>query len=176
MINSQLSMFDRFLFRKAENTDEDFEVYLNIKSEKDAVAFSGFSTAPNRELFRQVYDKLLNAADEYLYYLLDREQCSEVVGTFHLKQKDEETAEVGGYNVFEKYRGMALGYIMMLKIKDICKQKGYLYLASEVAENNIASIKSIERSGAHFTGEFDLRTLPIFGGDIRFLHYMDDLY
>lgn len=166
---------ERFVFRKAENTNEDFEVYLSIKSEKDAVAFSGFSTAPNRERFRQVYDKLMSRQNECLYYLVDLEQDCDVAGTFHLVMKDEETAEVGGYNVFEKYRGLALRNLMMLKIKDICKQSGYRYLASDIAENNIASIKSIERSGAHFTGEYDMRTLPVFGGDIRFLHYIDEL-
>ena len=169
------NLSERFAFRKAENTEKDFEAYFIIKSEKDAVAFSGFSAAPNRELFRQVYDKLMNSQNECLYYLVDQERDCEVAGTFHLVKKDDETAEVGGYNVFEKYRGLALGNLMMLKIKDICKQSGYRYLTSEIAENNIASIKSIERSGAHFTGEYDMRTLQVFGGEIRFLHYIDEL-
>lgn len=70
---------------------------------------------------------------------------------------------------------MHLGYLMMLKIKDICNQMGCIQLVSAVAENNIVSIKSIERSGAHFTGEYDMRTLPVFGTDVKFLHFVLEL-
>ena len=35
--------------------------------------------------------------------------------------------------------------------------------------------KSIERSGAHFTGEYDMRTLPVFGTDVKFLHFVLEL-
>lgn len=166
---------ERFVFRKAENTDNDFEAYLSIKSEKDAIAFSGFSTAPNREHFRQVYEKLMKSSNEYLYFLVDMDHDKEVAATFCLRKKDNVVAEIGGYHVLEKYRGMHLGYLMMLKIKDICKQMGCIQLVSAVAENNIASIKSIERSGAHFTGEYDMRTLPVFGTDVKFLHFVLEL-
>lgn len=168
-------MQKRFTFRKAVNTDKDFEAYLSIKSEKDAVAFSGFITAPNRERFRQAYEKLMKSSNEHLYFLVDLEHDDAVAATSCMREKDDMVAEIGGYHVFEKYRGMHLGCLMILKIKDICKQMGYRQLVSAVAENNIASIKSIERSGAHFTGEYDMRTLPVFGGDIRFLHYIDEL-
>lgn len=171
-----MEILKQFEFRKAELTEQDFEIYLQIKSDKDAIAYSGFNSAPDAKVFRKVYERILNSENEYLYYLCDAHANNKVAGTFHFSRKDNVTAEGLGYNVFPEYRGKGLGWVMMHKINNLCQSMGFLHRLSYVAETNIASIKNLEKSGAYYTGEYDMRDLPALGKQVKYLHYITDLF
>lgn len=168
-------LLKRFCFRKVDNTDSEFEIYYKIKCDKEAVAYSGFATPPDKDKFRQVFNRILSDSQQKLYYLCDVENANRVAATFHYKENDVETVEGLGYNVFPEYRGMGLGWLMMKKMNELCASQGYKYRLSRVSENNIASIKNLEKSGAYPTGEYEYRELPACNRKDKYLFYVTDL-
>jgi len=168
-------LLNRFQFRKAENTLDDFELYLSIKSDKEAVAFSGFKTAPDRDKFKEVYKRIMSNEKQVLLFFFDTEKNNQVCSSFHYEILDEERVEGLGYNVFPEFRGNRLGWVMMQKVNALCKEQGYKYRMSYVAESNLPSIKNLEKSGARPTGKVVLKTLAAFNREERYLEYVTDL-
>lgn len=166
---------NRFFFREAVASEEDFLIYLHIKSDAEAVRFSGFTTAPDPERFHKVYDDILNDSKRHLLYLCDKENNNAVAATFHYRENDEETVEGLGYNVFPEYRGMSIGGLMMKLVNEKCASEGFKYRLSYVAENNIPSIKNLEKSGAYPTGKVEYREWPSTGEKVKYLEYVKEL-
>lgn len=166
---------ERFIFRDALPTEEDFLVYLRIKSDEEAVKFSGFKTAPDPVKFRGVYDRIMNDPKQHLLYLCDTENNETVASTFHYQENDEETVEGLGYNVFPEYRGHGLGGLMMRLVNEKCASEGFKYRLSIVAESNIPSIRNLEKSGAYPTGKYEMRWLDALGREEKYLFYIKEL-
>jgi len=173
--NNYQEMMRRFKFRPAKNNESDYEIYYRIKSDQEAINFSGFKTAPDREKFHNVFCRIFEEENTFLYYLCDTENDNTVCATFHFKKVDPTTAEGLGYNVFPAYRGLGLGRIMMDKVNSICREMGCTRRLSLVSENNIPSIKNLEKSGAYPTGEYEMRELPAFGRKDKYLYYVTEL-
>lgn len=166
---------NRFFFREALNTESDFQIYLRIKSDTDAVAYSGFSSAPDPVKFRMVFERIMNDAKQHLLYLCDRENKDAVAATFHYCENDEVTVEGLGYNVFPEYRGLSLGGLMMRLVNEKCAAEDFKYRMSYVAESNIASIRNLEKSGAYPTGKFEYKELAALGRKEKYLEYVKEL-
>lgn len=166
---------NRFFFRDAVNTEEDFQIYLRIKSDEDAVKFSGFATAPDPIKFRTVFDRIMNDSKQHLLYLCDNENNDAVAATFHYCENDEVTVEGLGYNVFPEYRGLSLGGLMMRLVNEKCSAEGFKYRLSYVAESNIPSIRNLEKSGAYPTGKFEYKEMAAMGRKEKYLEYVKEL-
>ena len=166
---------ERFHFRDALPTNEDFLIYLRIKSDEEAVKFSGFKTPPDPVKFRAVYDRIMNDPKQHLLYLCDDENNGTVASSFHYQENDEETVEGLGYNVFPEYRGLGLGGLMMRLVNNKCATEGFKYRLSVVAESNIPSIKNLEKSGAFPTGKYEMRWLEALGREEKYLFYIKEL-
>ena len=165
----------RFYFREALPTEEDFLIYLKIKSDEEAVKFSGFKTAPDPVKFRGVFDKIMENPTQHLLYLCDKENNDAVASSFHYQENDSETVEGLGYNVFPEYRGLGLGGLMMLLVNERCASEGFKYRLSIVAESNIPSIKNLEKSGAYPTGKYEMRWLEALEREEKYLFYIKEL-
>ena len=168
-------ILDRFYFIDALPTEEDFLIYLRIKSDEEAVKYSGFKTAPNPIKFRGVFDKIMEDPKQHLLYLCDKENLGAVASTFHYQENDKETVEGLGYNVFPEYRGLGLGGLMMRLVNKKCASEGFKYRLSIVAESNIPSIKNLEKSGAYPTGKYEMRWLDALGREEKYLYYIKEL-
>ena len=172
-------MMRRFRFRPAKNNESDYEIYYRIKSDQEAINFSGFKTAPDREKFYNVFCRIFEEENTFLYYLCDTENDNtEKWGDMDagiLSMGLMVAAEGLGYNVFPAYRGLGLGRIMMDKVNSICREMGCTRRLSLVSENNIPSIKNLEKSGAYPTGEYEMRELPAFGRTDKYLYYVTEL-
>lgn len=165
----------RFHFREAVASDEDFQIYLRIKSDAEAVKFSGFSSAPDPVKFRTVFDRIMNDNKQHLLYLCDSENNDAVAASFHYCENDEVTVEGLGYNVFPEYRGLSLGGLMMKLVNERCASEGFKYRLSYVAENNIPSIRNLEKSGAYPTGKVEYREWKSSGEKVKYLEYVKEL-
>ena len=165
----------RFFFREALPTEEDYLIYLKIKSDEDAIKYSGFKTAPDPEKFRGVFNRIMEDPKQHLLYLCDKENNDTVASSFHYQENDSETVEGLGYNVFPEYRGLGLGGVMMRLVNDRCASEGFKYRLSIVAESNIPSIKNLEKSGAYPTGKFEMRWLDALGREEKYLFYIKEL-
>lgn len=168
-------LLDRFKYRYAENTEKDFEIYFQIKSDSKAIEFSGFKTAPDKEKFRLVFQKIFEDNSQHLLFFIDTENNDEVCSTFHYRDVDEETVEGLGYNVFPEYRGNRLGWLMMHTVNELSKNLGFKYRLSYVAESNLPSIKNLEKSGAKPTGKYTYRRLEALKKEEKFLEYITEL-
>ena len=166
---------NRFHFRDAVATEDDFQIYLRIKSDVEAVKFSGFSSAPDPEKFRGVFDGIMNDEKQHLLYLCDGENNEAVAATFHYRENDELRVEGLGYNVFPEYRGLSLGGLMMKLVNEKCAAEGFKYRMSYVAESNIPSIRNLEKSGAYPTGKFEYKELAALGRKEKYLEYVKEL-
>ena len=98
-----------YQLREALNNNSDFDAYLNIKSDREAIVFSGFAKAPDADVFRNVYERIMTSGNEKLYFLCDNEVDDRVVASFHLGLVSENEAEIMGYNVLPQYRGKGVG-------------------------------------------------------------------
>lgn len=165
-------ILSRFQFRLAENNDTDFDTYYRIKCDKKAVEFSGFNSAPDRTKFYEVYQRIMSNDKQVLLFFMDTEKDNQICSTFHYEILDEERVEGLGYNVFPEYRGNRLGWVMMHKVNTLCKEQGFKYRISYVAESNLPSIKNLEKSGACPTGNVVMKTLAAFDREERFLEYV----
>lgn len=166
---------NRFYFRKAVASDEDFLIYLRIKSDAEAIKYSGFKTAPDPEKFKVIYDRIMTDEKQHLLYLCDKENRNTVAASFHYRENDEVTVEGLGYNVFPEYRGMSLGGLMMRLVNEKCASEGFKYRLSYVAESNIPSIRNLEKSGAYPTGKFEYKELASLGRKEKYLEYVKEL-
>lgn len=166
---------ERFYFREALPTEEDFLIYLRIKSDEEAVKYSGFTTPPDPQRFHVVYDSIMGDEKRHLLFLCDKENHDTVAASFHYRENDEETVEGLGYNVFPEYRGMSLGGLMMRLVNEKCASEGFKYRLSYVAESNIPSIRNLEKSGAYPTGKFVLKDMASLGRKEKYLEYVKDL-
>lgn len=166
---------NRFYFRNAVASEEDFQIYLRIKSDDEAVKFSGFSSAPDPVKFRSVFERIMNDNKQHLLYLCDAENDGAVAATFHYCENDEVTVEGLGYNVFPEYRGLSLGGLMMRLANEKCAAEGFKYRLSYVAESNIPSIRNLEKSGAYPTGKFEYKELAALGRKEKYLEYIKEL-
>ena len=166
---------DRFYFREAVASDADYEIYLRIKSDAEAVKFSGFAAPPDPEKFRTVFDRIMNDSKQHLLYLCDKENDNAVAATFHYCENDEVTVEGLGYNVFPEYRGMSLGGLMMQLVNEKCASEGFKYRLSYVAESNLPSIRNLEKSGAYPTGKYEYKELAYMGRKEKYLEYVKEL-
>ena len=175
MLQEDIEKLGRYEFRPAINNTEDFEIYLKIKSDSEAIKYSGFKEAPDRAKFLLYYSKLLLNKNQHLLFLMDKVNDNKVCATFHYQDIDNNTVEGLGYNVFPEYRGRGLGWVMMEKVNMFCRALGYKYRLSKVAETNVASIKNLEKSGAKFTGKIEYRDLLALNRVEKYLIYIKEL-
>lgn len=166
---------NRFYFREALPIEEDFLIYLRIKSDEEAVKYSGFTTPPDPQKFHSVYDSIMEDEKRHLLFLCDKDNNNKVAASFHYRENDEDTVEGLGYNVFPEYRGMSLGGLMMRLVNEKCAAEGFKYRLSYVAESNIPSIRNLEKSGAYPTGKFQYKDMASLGRKEKYLEYVKEL-
>lgn len=58
ILQDNIEKLNQYDFRTAINNIEDFEIYLRIKSDQEAIKYSGFKEAPNRQRFQYYYSRL----------------------------------------------------------------------------------------------------------------------
>lgn len=156
-----------------EATLEDFESYYRIKCQKDAILWSGFSTAPNKEKLLVHYkEKIINNPNTYLFYLWND---YEIIGSLQGSRVDADIVEIGASNVFQKFQG--LGYVQDLTSLFIQQMKklGYKKAICWVSDRNKPSEYNTKINKFVKTEDFEDRSLPLLGGKHRFYKWEKQL-
>jgi hypothetical protein len=161
---------------KEANSLDDFDAFLALKSQKDAIKWSGFETAPDSVKFKQYYiDKILNNPKTHVFFLCDAdmEGCP-VVGYRQYDQVSEEVIEVRGTVIKKNYQGTdALEALNSLLAKHY-NEKGYKAFSAWISEKNKASEYNSVRSGWTKTDEYEIRNLPLLGGEHKFYKWIKE--
>ena len=165
-----------YSLREATSLD-DFDAFLALKSQKDAIKWSGFSTAPERESFRKYFiERILNDSSTHVFFLCDNciEGCP-VVAYRQYNQLSDDEVEVRGTTIKKSYQGTdALGALNSLL--DIhYKEKGFRKFTTWISEKNKASEINAVNMGWIKTEIFETRNLPLLGGEHKFFKWVKEL-
>lgn len=157
---------------KVESID-DFEDYLKIKSDPTAIQWSGFSTAPDPEKLKKHFQHLLDDCfpkGDILVYLKD-EQTGELMGYDLMTKIDDETIESSGHSILSAHQGKGLGTILFSLLVPFARNLGYKKFTGWISENNIGSIKNVERNGFVKTSESKVVRLEAMDREDVFYKY-----
>lgn len=165
-----------YILREANSTD-DFDAFLALKSQKDAIKWSGFETAPDPERFKQYYiEKILNNPKTHVLFLCDADEkdCPIVAYTQYDDISPIEV-EIRGTVIKRQYQGTdAYGELNRLTMEHHI-HKGHKIFVTWASENNIASVVNMLKEGYIQTDVFDVRNLPLLGGEHRFFKFIKEI-
>lgn len=152
----------------------DFEDYLAIKSDPTAILWSGFNSAPDREKLLSHFKGLLPDIQEkkkFLVFLKD-EETNSLIGYDLMTKMDDETVESSGHSILSTWQGKGMGTLLFSHLVEYARELGFKYFTGWVSDQNIGSIKNIERNGFVKTEESRTVHLSAFDRDDIFHKYV----
>lgn len=155
------------------NSINDFDDYLKIKSDPTAVLWSGFATAPDPVRLKAHFQHLLDDCfpkGDILVYLKD-DETNEVMGYDLMTKIDDKTIESSGHSILSNHQGKGLGTELFKLLVEYARDLGYKKFTGWISENNIGSIKNVERNGFVRTEESRLVKLSAFDREDKFYKY-----
>lgn len=132
----------RIQFERITTTDY-FNDYLRIKSDSQAVAWSGFDTPPDSLYLKSYFENLI-ISDRKVYFLIIDETP---VGYCQFSINEEGICELDGYSVLSEYGGHGYGYLMIIMLLFILESENQQGIIAWVSENNHSSLRCLEKSG-----------------------------
>lgn len=159
----------KYLRRVSEMTD--FDEYFDIKSDPNAILWSGFATAPDKEKLKLHFQKLITNENVYLFFLVDRE-TNEVVGYDQMVKINENTVESAGHSIKTQYARQGFGNLLLRLVVAKAKELQFKSIIGWISENNIGSIRNFINSGFVRTDEpYRMVRLEALGREDRFFMY-----
>ena len=157
-------------YKKA--TENEFEDLYKIKCDKANIQWGGFKEAPNRINFLKWYKSQLisNKRSIYLVY-----EGNEVCAFFYIDKIDNRTYELSSSGVLSVFSGRGIGTYTVNTRIDIIRSLGGKICITWIAENNIGSYKRFEKIGFVRTDEYEVRNLPLLGGEHKFYKWVKKL-
>lgn len=165
-----------YIIREAKTLD-DFDAFLALKSQKDAIKWSGFETAPDPIRFKQYYiEKILNNPITHLIFLCDAdEEGCPIVGYNQYDDVVEGEIEIRGTVIKKNYQGTdareCFNHLLTQHHKDLGHNKRITW----ISEKNKASEMNAACVGWTKTDVFEVRNLPLLGGEHRFFKWVLNL-
>lgn len=150
-------------------TLSDFEDFYRIKCDKENIAWGGFTKAPERESFYTWYVQQLASDRRWIYLVYEGNDCC---AFFYLDKIGDETYEATSSGVLSNYTGKGIGTYCVQKRIDIMASLGGKVLFSWIAEDNVSSYKRFEKLGFFKSNEFEIRNLPLLGGEHKFYKWI----
>lgn len=164
-----------YIIREAESLD-DFEGFLALKSQKDAIKWSGFETAPDPAKFRQYYiDKILNNPQTHVFFLCDAdvEGCP-IVGYNQWDDISDEEIEIRGTVIKKNYQGTDAREAFNQLLTELHMKLGHVRRSTWISEKNRASEMNAVTVGWTKTDEYEIRNMPLLGGEHRFYKWVKE--
>lgn len=148
---------------------EDFETFFLLKSQKDAVKWSGFEKAPDRDvLYRYFEEKILGNPNTHVFYMKDSEENDSVVGYKQYDDIGEDTVEIRGTVIFKRYQGCGLNDVFSVLLGKHFAERHIKKLITYISESNKASLINIKYCGFNKTHDYEDREMKAFGEVQRF--------
>lgn len=159
------------------NSIDDFEEFYLLKCQKDAIAWSGFDNAPDKEKLRRYFiDRVLNNPCTHVYFLRDTESPEELcMGYEQFDLTPNAIVEMRGTIIKKKYQG--LGYYEDLRrlIEEKIIELNATRIESWCSEQNAASMAGSDELGWYRTDVFKMVSLPLLGGEHKFYKWIKEL-
>ena len=164
-------------YLKEASSLEEFDAFLELKSQKDAVKWSGFETVPDRDKFFQYYlERVLNNPITHVMFLHDEdEEGDPIIGYVQYDDIDNEHVETRGSVILKRYQGTGVYQIMIDLLHDIFREKGVKYIETWASEKNKPSIYNLQIEGYTRLEEYDIRIIPLLGGEHKFYKWVKEL-
>ena len=154
-------------YRKA--TLKEFDDLYLIKCDKANIQWSGFNEAPNREQFYEWYKAQLESDKRTIYLVYEHDgPCA----FFYIDKVDEISYELSSSGVISQFTGKGIGSYTVRVGLEIIQELGGEKCFTWIAENNIASYKRFINEGFVRTKEYEIRDLPLLGGEHKFYKWI----
>ena len=153
---------------------EDFDRYYQIKADPTAILWSGFSSAPDKERLRNHFNGLLSDIQlgrKHLVYLLE-EGSDELIGYDLMTEIAPDTIESSGHSILSSWQGKGMGTVLFALLVKKAKELRYSFFTGWISDNNIGSIKNVERNGFVRTEDFRVVRLEAFNREDIFHKYI----
>lgn len=138
---------------------EDFDFFLKLKSQKDAIKWSGFSEAPNPDIFKQYFiDNILNNPNSYVYYLKD-DSDNIPMGYIQFNSESDTVVEGRGTNILKCYQGCGLLDEMTKLMFAKAKEEGFKTMYTYASEKNLPAIYNLQSNGYIRTDIYEERMM-----------------
>ena len=156
---------------------EDFEPFLALKSQKDAIKWSGFSAAPERDTFRRYYEeRVLANPNTVIMFLRDLEvDGAPIIGYIQYDILSNDEVELRGSVIKKSYQGIGANIVMSELLFQELRAEGFKKAYGWVADNNLPSVLNAERRGYIKTEVAEIRQLPLLGGDTLFHKWVKEI-
>lgn len=158
----------------APATAEDYDAYYAIRCSPADIYWNGHTGKPDKNAFYKAYVNRINTApfnspDDSRIFLVALNNRPDLFIGFVLFTIRQDGIELG-YTIVEDYQRLGYGTKALRKGVEIAAgYKNTIYV--RVRDDNIASIKTAERSGFRATNEYELRDYP-GAGEIKFRKYV----
>ena len=158
-------------YRLAEDNDKDFEDLLLIKSDYDNICWAGFEKAPERTSFRKWYTNQINNLDRDIYLVFHESNNNHAVAFFYVDWREDGEFLVPS-GVIKEYTRQGIGTFIIEEADKIAKSKGFTTHVAWVSDSNIGSVKRFEKLNYQKTEVYDVRHLPLLGGDHKYYKWI----
>lgn len=154
-------------YRKA--TLKEFDDLYLIKCDKANIQWGGFNEVPNREQFYEWYKAQLKSDKRTIYLVYEYDSpCA----FFYIDKVDEISYELSSSGVISQFTGKGIGSYTVRVRLEIIQDLGGKKCITWIAENNIASYKRFINEGFVRTKEYEIRNLPLLGGEHKFYKWI----
>lgn len=157
-------------YRKA--TEEEFEDLYRIKCDRANIEWGGFCEVPNRDRFYIWFKDQLISDKRTIYLVYDHE---DVCAFFYLDKIDNITYELSSSGGLSQFTGRGIGSYTVRARLDIIQSLGGRIGITWIAEDNVASYRRFENEGFTRTGKYEIRNLPLLGGEHKFFKWIKQL-
>ena len=151
-------------------TENMFEDYYALRCEENNIAWTGYTHKPDKEQLRQWCVSQINnpSRDIYLVYT----NAGVCVSYLYIDWAADGLSAEGGSGTACAWEGKGIGTDTLVFSMRKAREKGVRLFVSWVSENNIASYRRYEKLGFEKTDEYEMRNLPLLGGEKKFYKYI----
>ena len=125
-----------------EATENDYESFFRIRSEKQNLFWTGYEKAPDYDTFFQWFKNRLEESDRDIYMAINRD--GQIIGYLNFDQYEEWIAI--GYAILSEYQGQGYATKIVKQATQLAKSKNKNLIAW-ISEKNIASQKVVQKNG-----------------------------
>lgn len=163
-------------YLKEASSIKEFDDFLCLKSQKDAIKWSGFESAPEKEKFLLYFkDKILGNAKTHVMFLHDAEEDGEpIVGYVQYDDIAPGKVETRGSVILRTYQGTGAYQVMTDLLHEHFIRNGVKYAETWASEKNKASVYNLQTEGYTRLDEYDIRMLPLLGGEHKFYKWIKE--
>ncbi len=158
-------------WRLAEITDSDFEDFYRIKADLENIKWGGFTCPPEKKSFKEWYKSQIESSTREIYLVFIERKC---VAFFYIDYKDNGHFLVPS-GVLTEYTRQGIGTYIIEESDKIAKNKGYSIHEAWCSDKNIGSVKRFVKLGYTKTEEYDIRNLPLLGGNHKYYKWIKEI-